>query len=68
VTVIAKTAFDSSGPRTLLENEAKMLASLAKHRIDTQQEWCGLNVIRGLLNPVPVGAIVPKFYGLLRAR
>ena len=28
-----------------------------------QQEWCGLNVIRGLLNPVPVGPVVPKFYG-----
>jgi len=63
VTVIAKMAFPSSEPRKLLENEAKILASLAKHRKDTQQEWCGLNAIRGLLNPVPVGAIVPKFHG-----
>jgi hypothetical protein len=64
VTVIAKVAFEGSGPRQQLENEAKILDTLSNEKYrHMQQEWCGLNVIRGLLNPVPVGPVVPKFYG-----
>lgn len=67
VTVIAKTAFPSARPRSLLENEAGIMNSLSDHKHrHMQQEWCGLNVIRGLNNPVPVGPIVPKFYGYYR--
>jgi len=64
VTVIAKIAFVGSGPRQSLENEAKIFDTLSSEKYrHMQQEWCGLNVIRGLLNPVPVGPVVPKFYG-----
>lgn len=64
VTVIAKTAFSQVDARSHLENEARIMDTLStdKYR-HMQQEWCGLNMISGLLNPVPVGPVMPKFYG-----
>lgn len=64
VTVIAKMAFCSGDAREHLETDARILNLLSsdKHR-HLQQEWCGLNMVRGLLNAVPIGAVVPKFYG-----
>jgi hypothetical protein len=64
VTVIAKMAFFNTGDRKALEHEAQIMDTFSSEKYrHMQQEWCGLNVIRGLLNPVPVGAVVPKFYG-----
>lgn len=64
VTVIAKTAFSSSKDRELLRNGAHVFDTLSSDRYrHMQQEWWGLNMICGLLNPVPVRAVVPKFYG-----
>ncbi|KAJ7019878.1 hypothetical protein C8F04DRAFT_1014895 [Mycena alexandri] len=28
-----------------------------------QEDWCGLNLVAPITHPVPVGAVVPKFYG-----
>lgn len=60
VTVVAKTAFPQSGHRTLLHNEAKIFGSFPRH---FSEEWCGYNMVPPLSWPVPVGPIVPKFYG-----
>lgn len=60
VTVVAKTAFPHSEHRSLLHNEAGIFSSFPK---DLSEEWCGYNVISPLAWPVPVGPIVPKFYG-----
>lgn len=64
VTVIAKTAYSYSEDRRLLENEGRIFNTLSsdKYRY-MQQEWCGLNKMDGILDPVPVSAVVPKFYG-----
>ncbi|MCJ1402679.1 hypothetical protein MMC11_005899 [Xylographa trunciseda] len=64
VTVIAKTAFPSKQHLAHLDNEAEVLNKLSmKARRHMQQEWCGFNVLPGLNKPVPVGPVVPKFYG-----
>lgn len=64
VTVIAKTGFSSSRHRDFLKKEAHVFNTLSSDKYrHMQQEWCGLNVIRGILDPVPVGPVVPKFYG-----
>ncbi|MCJ1280733.1 hypothetical protein MMC26_000050 [Xylographa opegraphella] len=64
VTVIAKTSFPSEKHRGHLENEAEILGKLStKARRHMQQDWCGFNLVPGLERPVPVGAVVPKFYG-----
>ena len=60
VTVVAKTAFPESGHRNLLHNEAKIFGSFPRH---LSEEWCGYNMVPPLSWPVPVGPIVPKFYG-----
>ncbi|KAI9787835.1 MAG: hypothetical protein M1816_007402 [Peltula sp. TS41687] len=67
VTVIAKTGFSSSSHRELLEKEAHVFNKLSsdEHR-HMQQEWCGLNTAPpqwSLFSLVPVGPVVPKFYG-----
>ncbi|THH09022.1 hypothetical protein EW146_g8805 [Bondarzewia mesenterica] len=46
--------------RRLLRNEGDIYNSFPKH---LQEEWCGLNVLPPLRTPVPVAAVVPKFYG-----
>jgi len=60
VTIVAKTAFPRSEHRNLLHNEAKIFNSFPRH---LSEEWCGYNVITPLSWPVPVGPVVPKFYG-----
>lgn len=60
VTVVAKTAFPEPRHRTLLHNEAKIFGSFPRH---LSEEWCGYNIISPLSWPVPVGPVVPKFYG-----
>ena len=60
VTVVAKISFPDSEHRSLLRNEAKIFNSFPKH---LSEDWCGYNVIRPLFLPVPVGPVVPKFYG-----
>ena len=60
VTVVAKTSFTHSEHRSLFRNEAKIFDSFPKH---LSEEWCGYNIISPLSWPVPVGPVVPKFYG-----
>ncbi|KAF9785305.1 hypothetical protein BJ322DRAFT_989382, partial [Thelephora terrestris] len=60
ITVVAKTAFPHSNHRALLHNEAKIFGSFPRH---FSEEWCGYNMVSPLSWPVPVGPIVPKFYG-----
>ena len=60
ITVVAKTAFPHSGHRTLLHNEGKIFGSFPRH---LSEEWCGYNIVSPLSWPVPVGPVVPKFYG-----
>ena len=44
--------------RVFPAHEAKIFDILSSEKYrHMQQEWCGLNVIRGLLNPVPVGPV-----------
>ncbi|MCJ1381777.1 hypothetical protein MMC17_004888 [Xylographa soralifera] len=64
VTVIAKTAFPSRVHRAHLDNEAEVLTKLStKDHRHMQQEWCGFNLLPDMARPVPVGPVVPKFYG-----
>ena len=60
VTVAAKAGFRSAEARPLLLNEGKMYNAFPKH---LQEGWCGLNLVAPILHPVPVGPVVPKFYG-----
>ena len=64
VTVIAKTAFSDRNDRSYLRNEARILSKLSREKnAHLQQGWCGYNAINGLHSPVPLGPVVPKFYG-----
>ncbi|KAI0366532.1 hypothetical protein BV20DRAFT_1124167 [Pilatotrama ljubarskyi] len=60
VTVAAKLAFPWCTAHTLLHNEARAYGAFARH---LQEEYCGYNIVPPCLYPVPVGPIVPKFYG-----
>ncbi|EPQ53121.1 hypothetical protein GLOTRDRAFT_79187 [Gloeophyllum trabeum ATCC 11539] len=60
VTVAAKTAFPAHDPRWLIRNEARTYDKFPQH---LQEEWCGYNLVTPIRYPVPVGAVVPKFYG-----
>jgi hypothetical protein len=60
VTVVAKIAFSESEHRSLLQDEAEIFDSFPKY---LSEEWCGYNIVPPLLSPVPVGPVVPKFYG-----
>ncbi|KAJ6511193.1 hypothetical protein C8R45DRAFT_814758 [Mycena sanguinolenta] len=60
VAVAAKMAFSGVEARRLLHNEGKMYDAFPKH---LQEDWCGLNLVAPITHPVPVGAVVPKFYG-----
>ncbi|KAF8333621.1 uncharacterized protein EI90DRAFT_587407 [Cantharellus anzutake] len=66
VSVACKLAHDrSSEARKLLENEARVYASLPSHMFE---EWNGYNLLTPeLRNPVPVGPVAPKFYGYYKA-
>ena len=60
VTVVAKTGFPDDEHRSYLHNEAKIFGSFPRH---LSEEWCGYNMVSPLSWPVPVGPVVPKFYG-----
>ncbi|KAJ7215872.1 hypothetical protein GGX14DRAFT_359384 [Mycena pura] len=60
VTVAAKAGFRSDEARPLLLNEGRMYDAFPKH---LQEGWCGLNLVAPIMHPVPVGPVVPKFYG-----
>ncbi|KAJ7676338.1 hypothetical protein B0H17DRAFT_1139913 [Mycena rosella] len=60
VTVAAKTGFADGEARRLLANEGKIYGAFPEH---LQEAWCGLNLVAPITHPVPVGAVVPKFFG-----
>ncbi|KAJ7075256.1 hypothetical protein B0H15DRAFT_792105 [Mycena belliarum] len=60
VTVAAKTGFPGSEARQLLLNEGKIYGAFPAHLME---DWCGLNLVAPITHPVPVHAVVPKFYG-----
>lgn len=60
VTVAAKTAFYNHEARELHRNEGKIYDAFPEHMME---DWSGLNLVSPIVNPVPVGAVVPKFYG-----
>ncbi|EKM57233.1 uncharacterized protein PHACADRAFT_254886 [Phanerochaete carnosa HHB-10118-sp] len=60
VTVAAKSAFPKFRARELLANEAKMYSRFPEH---LSQDWCGYNLVTPIKHPVPVGPVVPKFFG-----
>ncbi|KZT05014.1 uncharacterized protein LAESUDRAFT_727593 [Laetiporus sulphureus 93-53] len=60
VTVAAKTANGTVSARKFLRNEARVFNMFPRH---LQEEWCGYNLVTPIRHPVPVGAVVPKFYG-----
>ena len=60
-TVAAKLAQARCTAHRLLHNEADIYNAFPKH---AQEEYCGLNIVPPCFRyPVPVGAIVPKFFG-----
>ncbi|KAH9834784.1 uncharacterized protein C8Q71DRAFT_849124 [Rhodofomes roseus] len=60
VTVAAKTSFVHVSARKFLRHEAEIFSLFPRH---LQEEYCGYNLVTPIKHPVPVGAIVPKFYG-----
>ncbi|KAL6304650.1 hypothetical protein BKA93DRAFT_749586 [Sparassis latifolia] len=60
VTVAAKTALNLASAHNQLRNEAKSYDAFPKHLM---QDWCGYNLVTPVKHPVPVGPVVPKFYG-----
>ncbi|KAH9931571.1 uncharacterized protein B0H18DRAFT_952725 [Fomitopsis serialis] len=60
VTVAAKTAFVHISARKFLRHEAEIFSLFPRH---LQEEYCGYNLVTPVKHPVPVGAVVPKFYG-----
>ncbi|KAH9903238.1 hypothetical protein C8Q73DRAFT_798902 [Cubamyces lactineus] len=60
VTVAAKLAFPRCTAHALLHNEARTYSAFPEH---AQTEYCGYNVVPPCHYPVPIGPIVPKFYG-----
>ena len=60
VAVAAKLAYPRREARSLLENEGSVYNAFPRH---LQEEWCGYNLVPPIKYPVPVGAVVPKFFG-----
>ncbi|KAI0688990.1 hypothetical protein BC835DRAFT_1229317, partial [Cytidiella melzeri] len=60
VTVAAKIAMLGGSERAMLENEAKIYDEMPKHMFE---DWCGYNLVTPVPHPVPVGPVLPKFYG-----
>ncbi|KAI0343570.1 hypothetical protein BDW22DRAFT_1356027 [Trametopsis cervina] len=63
VRVAAKVAFGygfSKRDKEMLENEARVYDGAPKH---LSEEYCGFNCIPPIVHPVPVGAVMPKFFG-----
>ena len=59
-TVATKLALPHCTAHALLANEGMVYSELPRH---TQEEYCGFNIAPPCNYPIPVGAIVPKFYG-----
>lgn len=60
VKVAAKSAFPVTSARQLLANEGRMYSLFPEH---LSQDWCGYNMIMPIKHPVPVGPVIPKFFG-----
>ncbi|KAI0357727.1 hypothetical protein OH77DRAFT_1450242 [Trametes cingulata] len=60
VTVAAKLAFAQCTAHTLLHNEGRAYGTFPVHM---QEEYCGFNIVPPCRFAVPVGPVVPKFYG-----
>lgn len=60
VTVAAKLSFANLSDRRLLNNEGAMYSKFPRHLME---DWCGYNFVPPIKHPVPVGPVVPKFYG-----
>ena len=60
VKVAAKSAFPKTSARELLANEGKLYSLFPEH---LSQDWCGYNFVTPIKHPVPVGPVVPKFFG-----
>ncbi|KAI0695990.1 hypothetical protein BC835DRAFT_1344032 [Cytidiella melzeri] len=60
VIVAAKIAMHPDRKREMLKNEGEIYNKLPKHM---SENWCGYNLVAPIPHPVPVGPIVPKFYG-----
>ncbi|EPT03271.1 hypothetical protein FOMPIDRAFT_1116483 [Fomitopsis schrenkii] len=60
VTVAAKRSFGNISARRFLRHEASIFNLLPRH---LQEEYCGYNLVSPIRHPVPVRAVVPKFFG-----
>jgi hypothetical protein len=60
VSVVAKVAVPRQEAREFLYHEAVTYNSFPDH---LTQEYCGYALVPGVKYPVPVGAVVPKFFG-----
>ncbi|CCM06631.1 uncharacterized protein FIBRA_08911 [Fibroporia radiculosa] len=60
VTVAAKLAMPRLSAREMLRNEADIYNKFPKHLME---DWSGYNLIKPVRYPVPVDAVVPKFFG-----
>ncbi|KAJ6579563.1 hypothetical protein DFH09DRAFT_1146909 [Mycena vulgaris] len=60
VAVVAKVAVPRCEAREFLHHEAATYNTFPDH---LAQEYCGYALVPGLKYPVPVGAVVPKFFG-----
>ena len=60
VTVAAKRSFATVSARKFLRHEAGIFNLFPRH---LQEEYCGYNLVSPIRHPVPVRAVVPKFYG-----
>ncbi|KAJ7165585.1 hypothetical protein C8R43DRAFT_878460 [Mycena crocata] len=60
VSVVAKVAVPRQEAREFLRHEAAIYDSFPKY---LAQEFCGYALVPEIKYPVPVGAVVPKFFG-----
>jgi hypothetical protein len=60
VAVVAKVAVPRQEARAFLHHEAAIYDTFPEH---LAQESCGYALVPGVKYPVPVGAVVPKFFG-----
>ena len=61
VSVTVKLAMNNDEDREMLRHEGSIYNKFPKHM---SEDWCGYNMIKPIRQPVPVGPVVPKFYGL----
>ncbi|KAI0090884.1 hypothetical protein BDY19DRAFT_938114 [Irpex rosettiformis] len=60
VIVTAKLAMHNLDDQEMLRHEAMIYNKMPKHM---SEDWCGYNFVAPVVQPVPVGPVVPKFYG-----